>query len=117
MGNLNLVKREREKGELGGFFMPVALCVGVLGATAISIASSCLMYNRGQKDGERAALDATGFVGCGKVGEPMMRMPLQKCAALRGFLHDNPKEGKYIVYTDPDITVSAPPASAPPPAP
>lgn len=85
-----------------------------LSAAAIGVILAHLAWTGvkavGLQEGFETAAKATGFVGCGKVGEPMMRMPLQKCAALRGFLHDNPKEGKYVVYTDPDITASAPPA-------
>lgn len=104
MGKLNLVRRGNVK--LGRYFEPLAIAGGTLVATSIAVIFASLTYVQGQNHAERTALEATGFVGCGKKGEPMMRMPLQECAALKAFLASHSGQGTYVVYTD-----------APPPAP
>lgn len=107
MGKLNLV--ERSKRSVDNSFAPVAIIAVSLLVGGSGLVASFLMYGQGQKDAERTAREATGFVGCNDGRGGAIMKDFGQCAALKAFLARHSEQGTYVVYTDK--------MTAPPPAP
>lgn len=62
-----------------------------------------VMHDAGRREGLAegftTAANATGFVGCGKKGGPMMT-DFKECAELKESLASHSGQGTYVVYTD-----------------